>query len=282
MNRYAEIINQINNSELGKEKINISDLARIIHVSSEALRKYDKQGIIQAVREDNSYRAYSSWELTKVIRTRQLRLEGNTLTEIYDLYQNDQVRDSVSHIRNKYEELKKEIEEKQRLLKWLDYRLHLIDTYNEQKEETWIQHESKIYCCVYMVGNTMTPKSGKELDQLLKWMEALPYLSVYYVITEEGKSVSCIGYTEEEKEMFGLDDLIPDFILPGADYIMSNDYAKHSFEEDTSIESVDRSFEKARKHNLELDTIIVIRMFDYVHIDGVYRSINRMMIPIKK
>lgn len=281
MNRYAEIIKQINNSELGKEKINISDLAKIIHVSSEALRKYDKQGIIQAFREDNSYRFYSSWELTKVIRTRQLRLEGNSLEEIYDLFNKDTVHDSVSHIQNKCEELRKEIEEKQRLLKWLEYRMKLIHLY-ESKEDSWIQHESKIYCCVYMVGNTMTPKSGNELKNLLKWMEALPYLSVYYVITKDGKSVSCIGYTEEEKEMFDLDDLIPDFVLPSADYIMSNDYAKHSIEEDTSIESVQRSIDKAYERNLELDNIIIVRMFDYIHIDGVYRSINRMMIPIKK
>lgn len=281
MNQYNEIIKQIKKRQKGKEKINISDLAKIINVTAETLRKYDKQGIIQALREENSYRTYSSWELTKLIRTRQLRLEGNSLIEIHDLFEKKNVKDSITHIQMKCEELEKEIEEKQRLLSWLKYRIDLINSYNLHNEDPWIQHESAIYCCVFMVGNTLTPKSGEELDQLQKWMEALPYLSVYYVILEDNKSVSCLGFTEDEKERFQLDDLAPDFILPMADYVMTNDYAKHSFEEDTSIDSIQKSLNKAKKKRIELENLVVVRMFDYVQKDGVYQSINQMMFPVK-
>lgn len=116
---YEELIQCLNTISKGKEKINISDLAKIFNVSSETLRKYENLNILIPYREDNLYRIYSSWELTKLIRTRQLRMEGYSIKDIEQHFKAIQFEDNLVNIENREIEILREIEEREKLLLWL-------------------------------------------------------------------------------------------------------------------------------------------------------------------
>ena len=66
----------------GSRAMGIFELADLFGVTTEALRKYEAKGLLQPYRDENGYRKYSSWDLTKIIRLRQLRQTGFSLEEI--------------------------------------------------------------------------------------------------------------------------------------------------------------------------------------------------------
>ncbi len=281
MNKYDDMLKCINEQKRGKEQINISDLARVCSLTAESLRKYDRLGILVPYRKENSYRMYSSWELTKILRARQFRSEGASLSDINNLFHLEDPEDGIHLIVQREEEIRREIEEKQKLLQWLEYRKQQLQQFCSNKKSIYKEHSGRIYCCIYMAENTMTAKSGKEMKQLQEWVDAMPYVSVYYIGDRTDHTVSCLGITEEEREMFHLEYLREDFIVPEGDYIAVNDDAYHSREHDTSDHSIISCRNKAAGYGEPLDDVFVIRMYDYIQVNGEYTSVNKMMFAVK-
>ena len=63
----------------GSRSIGIFELSELFGITPEALRKYEEKHILHPIRDKNGYRKYSSWDLTKLVRIRQLRSEGVSL-----------------------------------------------------------------------------------------------------------------------------------------------------------------------------------------------------------
>ena len=82
MEEYETMIDLIKNTRRGKEWFNISDLSRLFNLTSETLRKYEKKHIVEPLRTENNYRIYSSWEITKIFRARQLKSECSSSLEV--------------------------------------------------------------------------------------------------------------------------------------------------------------------------------------------------------
>ena len=282
MEGYDSVVSKICSVKRGKEEFNISDLSRLFGLSSETLRKYEKLHIVEPIRRDNNYRVYSSWEITKIIRARQLKYECSSLVEVDEHLLEMDSDESISNIELRKKELLKEIEYKQRLLMWLDSRKRAIESYKENEGRVYFKKEEKIYCCIYMVGNTITDKRGDDLRVLQQWMEALPFVSVYYIGINDGRTVSCVGISESERKLYHLEYLKEDFVIGEADYLEYNDYAAHSQDFDTSSECIDRGYEISRKQGIGFEDLFVIKMVGYVQRAGIYKSHNIMMYPVKK
>lgn len=282
MSDFDYVIDVINHTAKGKEYFNISDLAKLFNISSETLRKYEKKHIIEPIRYDNTYRVYSSWEITKVIRARQLRSEGNSLLEVDEHLSGIDFSSRLEHIEKREREIVSEIEERQKLLIWLRNKKALLTEYESNKGQIYRKKCSRIYCSIYMVGNTLTGKTDEDLKELQKWMNALPYTSVYYIGISKDKTLSCVGFTEEERIAYHLEDLKPDFIIPEMDYLVFDDFAQHNNDFDTSNECIDRGFQRVHESGEQTNGLFVIRMIDYIQKDGVYSSHNLMMFSIEK
>lgn len=281
MSKFDSVVDKIKNTKKGKEQFNISDLARLFDITSETLRKYEKKNIIEPLRLDNGYRVYSSWDITKIIRARQLKSECSSLLEVDNHLLEMDSNESIKIIESKQKEILREIEEKQVLLTWLDNRKQLIKNYHDNSGKVYRLKEEKIYCCIYMVHNTITTKTGEELARLQEWMDALPYTSVYYVGINENETISCVGITESERKTYHLEHLVPDFIIPESEYIVYNDYAMHDKNIDTSDECIKKGYSIANDNCADLDAIFVCKMIEYVQKDGLYSSHNLMMFSIK-
>ena len=281
MEEYETMIDLIKNTRRGKEWFNISDLSRLFNLTSETLRKYEKKHIVEPSRTDNNYRIYSSWEITKIIRARQLKSECSSLVEVDEHMLEMDSDESVRNIELRQKELIQEIENKKRLLTWLTDRKEVIENYKNNRGKVYLKKEEKIYCNIYMVGNTITDKTGEDLKQLQRWMAALQYTSVYYVGIRGQETVSCVGITESERKAYHLEDLKADFVIPACEYMEYDDYATHSSTVDTSMECIEKGYEMAEQMGIELKDIFVVRMIEYVQKHGIYKSHNLMMYPVK-
>ena len=271
----------LNLSPKGDKSINISRMADLFCLTAETLRKYDAKDIISAFRDGNEYRKYSSWEVTKLIWARALRAEGYSLDQI-SAHTVELVSDeSIRTIEEMQRKVACEIVERQRLLKWLEARKHSYRELAEHGDEVTVGIQPEIWCCSYLTDDTMAGKKGEEWENLKSWMKALPFVSVYYVGNQAYDTVSCVGITAEERDRYGLTHLTPDFILPEQMYLSKFVIAEHSRQHDTSNEVVQKGFEDMAKAGYPLQDLFVMRVYDYVQKDGVYKSYNKMMIPVK-
>ena len=271
----------LNLSPHGDKSINISRMADLFSLTAETLRKYDAKGIISAFRDGNEYRKYSSWEVTKLIWARALRAEGYSLDQIAAHTVERVSDDSIRIIEEMQKKIASEIVERQRILKWLEERKRSYRELDSREDEVTVEIQPEIWCCSYLTDNTMAGKKGAEWENLQEWMKALPFVSVYYIGNRAYNTVSCVGITAEERDRYGLTRLTPDFILPEQMYLSKFVIAEHSRQHDTSNEVILQGFADIQERGYPLQDLFVMRVFDYVQKDGLYRSYNKMMIPIK-
>ena len=128
----------------------------------------------------------------------------------------------------------------------------------------------------------MAGKKAEDWENLKEWMQALPYVSVYYAGDQAYHTVSCVGITAEERDRYGLSYLKPDFVLPEQMYLTKFVVAEHSSTYDTSNRVIQEGFEEMKEEGHPLQDLFVMRVFDYVQKDGIYRSYNKMMIPVRR
>ena len=271
----------LNLSPHGDKSINISRMADLFSLTAETLRKYDAKGIISAFRDGNEYRKYSSWEVTKLIWARALRAEGYSLDQIAVHTVERVSDDSIRIIEEMQKKIASEIVERQRILKWLEERKRSYRELDSREDEVTVEIQPEIWCCSYLTDNTMAGKKGAEWENLQEWMKALPFVSVYYIGNRAYNTVSCVGITAEERDRYGLAHLTPDFILPEQMYLSKFVIAEHSRQHDTSNEVILQGFADMQERGYPLQDLFVMRVFDYVQKDGLYRSYNKMMIPIR-
>lgn len=68
-------------------KYSIGKMAKLLDISSEAIRYYENKGIILPLRDENSgYRYYNTWDLHMLLYARYCQSYGFSLDEVADLF----------------------------------------------------------------------------------------------------------------------------------------------------------------------------------------------------
>lgn len=88
--------------------------------------------------------------------------------------------------------------------------------------------------------------------------------------------------SRQEIEEYGLQILKPDFIIPAQLCITLNVVAEHSESYDSSDEVLKEAFERARTMDIPLADYQIMQMVRYTQIEGVFRSYNKAIFPIKQ
>ncbi|MBR9648103.1 MerR family transcriptional regulator [Clostridium tyrobutyricum] len=94
-----------------KDRISITDLARLRNVTTETLRYYDRIGLFKPIYVDpnTKYRYYSILQYEKLGTIKELRQLGMKLKEIKEYFDNRSSKKSLSMLVNKHSELKDKI-----------------------------------------------------------------------------------------------------------------------------------------------------------------------------
>lgn len=269
----------------GSRAMGIFELADLFGVTTEALRKYEAKGLLQPYRDENGYRKYSSWDLTKIIRLRQLRQEGFSLENIAEELSQSEPRHQFRQLEEMRQTLEREIDHQKRLMTWLGTRQEELCHFQSLGKTCTVEELPREYCCVYMVGDTLAAKEGAEWDRLKEWIQALPFARVYHVANAGmpvGEALSCLSLREEELERYGFEHLVPDFILPKRVCAVCTLTAEASSVHDTSAQAVFQAHRRAEELELPLSGQYAIQMVWYTQQGSVFRSYNKAMFPIKK
>lgn len=270
----------LNQFEHGKKEIGIFELSDLLNVTSEALRKYENKEILQPIRDRKGYRKFHSWDLTKIICARQMRQEGFSLNDVADGLKNNDSQCQISMIENMQKTLMQEILYRKKLIHWLSNQRDEVMRNEQIGDRCVIEHLPALYCCIYMVDDTLVKKSDVKREKLKQWLQALPFINVYYIGDIHGKTLSCLALTVDEMRIYALEHLVPDFIVPEQHCVVCYAVAEHDEGHDTSEESIESAYRRAQSMDMELKGYMVGRMIRYVQHAGTYASVNKMCFPI--
>lgn len=112
----------------------IGELVKILGVTAETIRYYERKHIIQPLHNEGSgYRYYTAWDLHVLIRARCYLGFGLTIEETADLLKKENVEQIDEKLEQQEEEIEKNIIYQMNLLKKIRLNRHLLnDTKNPQ------------------------------------------------------------------------------------------------------------------------------------------------------
>lgn len=199
-------------------KYKIGTVARLLGVSPETLRLYERNGILHSDRGEgeNGYRYYSRLDITALTRARAYHQYGFSLKETESLINTDDVDYVLQEYQLRAEALEKEILRKQKILGYLKR----ISTLLEQlPAELWkIRPETRpgIYRLEFMKGEELILKQ-EQMDLFPQWVGLAPFAFPSqrncWSSLEKGadESFSALGVMEEDARSLGM----PSFLSGG-------------------------------------------------------------------
>lgn len=150
-------------------KYSIGDVSKILHVSKEMIRYYEKQGALKPTRiEDNNYRTYSTMDIFFLMEMIRYQSFGLTIKEVTELVQDHYMDHYADHLERYYQQLQKEIAYKS-LLK-------------ERVKE------------MSMRARTSQLNLGKY------WFKEIPSMELIFLCTESNEDYDKISLSEEVRE----------------------------------------------------------------------------------
>ncbi|HBV67739.1 MAG TPA: MerR family transcriptional regulator [Clostridiales bacterium] len=198
--------------ECFKMKYRISEVAKLLDLSSEAIRYYENKGIIKPERdEETGYRYYGGWEIHMLIRARTYRQLGCSIDETADLLNRFDNVDIISYLDNKREEIKKEIERSTNLLGYLEKEQENIMSSDKIAGEYQLLFRPDIYRLEMQDGYVLHP--DKKLRQAIyDWIEKIPYVfssTVFPLDSVYGGDDNFtvgLGIYKEHAELLGIEE----------------------------------------------------------------------------
>lgn len=172
-------------------KIGITVIARLFGISPEAIRKYEKQGIILSQRDqDNNYRRFNLWDIAHLFRARQYTMCGFSLKETMKMLSISSLDEAETIIKNKEEELAWQILFAQRQLEML--RNMKADMEEMMKGSTGLSYTFEQSPVVYFydfMDNQTLDEDEHTLQHVSEWIERLPFvfLGVRFEYEKEDK-----------------------------------------------------------------------------------------------
>ena len=124
---------------MSKGKYRISQIAKLLGITSEAIRFYEKKGLLHQSREDESgYRHYSTWDLHMLLRIRVYKQLGVPLANIAKLLreENSELSMFSQTIEEQRTLLKTQLEMDQKRLERIEDLtrfIHQVDAFNPQQ-----------------------------------------------------------------------------------------------------------------------------------------------------
>ncbi|OZV12503.1 hypothetical protein CIW83_08990 [Tissierella sp. P1] len=193
-------------------KYKISDVAKLLDITPEAIRYYESKGIIAPERsEATGYRYYGGWEIHMLIRARIYRQLGYTLDETAKLLNNYENDDIISNLSDRKEDIKKEIVWKSNILKHIEKEEQSMIASNELIGKYRIEYRPDIYRLEMQNGYVLHP--DKYIQKIIfDWLNKIPFVftSTLFSLVEvesSGKNFSVgLGVYKEYAELLDIEE----------------------------------------------------------------------------
>ncbi len=117
----------------------ISEVAKILNITTNKIRFYEKKGLLLPIREkDNEYRKFNAQDIIRLQYILFYRAIGLTIRDIKSILDNDEKENCLTHFNNQWELVNNEIHRLNVIRKSLE---NVIDTLYEETTEYKIDNE---------------------------------------------------------------------------------------------------------------------------------------------
>lgn len=194
-------------------KYKIGTVAKLLGVSPETLRLYERSGILTSERKDgeNGYRYYSRLDITALMRARAYHQYGFSIKETESLINTDDLDFVLGEYRSRSRALEQEIFLKQQILRFLN---QVSDILERLPAELWtIRRETSpaIFRLEFMKGDELILRPD-QMDRFPQWVSLAPFVfpsqrnSWKALLEGRDESFSALGIFKEDAEILGLLD----------------------------------------------------------------------------
>ena len=188
-------------------------VARLLGISAEGLRLYERVGILRSKREkEGGYRYYQRLDITALMRARSYQKYGFSLRKAGELLNTDDLELVRSCCRRREGELEEEIRRKMQLLDCLRETRQLADQLEDQLGRIRRDTRPGLYRLDYMVENQLILPEER-YDLFRRWMALVPFPfpsqknSWKGLLEGEDRSVAALGLLERDVTRLGAEEL---------------------------------------------------------------------------
>lgn len=267
-------------------KYKIGTVAKLLGVSPEALRLYERNGILVSQRGEgeNGYRYYSRLDITALLRARAYHQYGFSLRETEALINADDIQYIRGEYRRQAAALEEEILHRQRIL---DYLTEMSLLLGRLPGELWtIRRETRpgLYRLEFMQGEQLilTPEQQRLFPQ---WAGLSPFVFPSQrnrwssLIQGRDESFSALGVMERDAHTLGM----PPFLSGGVYYPPVDSLytvVEISGENASCVQYLDHLKNYTREHRLTVTGDPVCRTFLSMNKRENYRRFRQIWLPV--
>lgn len=169
----------------------IGDVARMVGLSRDALRFYEKKGVICARKKDNGYRYYSEDDIYKLMYILYQRKMNTSLEELEGIMRGQR---PVTCIRDRIKQRMAEEEEAIRRHRQVMTRLKLVEKDISRIEQCLNRYSLRRFPSAYIMGNCDDLHHGlREWFRLSSTIAGLDMTYFYNMLTYTDKKLTSLG-----------------------------------------------------------------------------------------
>ena len=165
------------------QKYSIGTMAKLMGISSEAIRYYESRNIISPVRDpETGYRYYNTWDFHMLLRARHYQNYGFSLEEIAEWFRSHELAEIRGKMVDQEEMIQQEIIRQMNLLKRIRQSQQVLHDAKENVGKFRIEERPGIYRMNTQKNYTLFKKK-EQLDLISEWTEKEPFVfscAVFY------------------------------------------------------------------------------------------------------
>lgn len=161
-------------------KYKIGDVAKILGISADLLRYYEKKGVVKPEKnEANDYRYYGPWEINFLMDCLWFKNFGFSIEQVADIVKIPNISDIDSLFIEREDELRTLMERcRLLLLRSEEHRRDLIKT-QELLYKCEISRSPELVCFINRIGGEYI--TGPVMEKLARrWLQVMPFNSRYF------------------------------------------------------------------------------------------------------
>ena len=189
-----------------------SDLAKLMDVSTNTIRRYEKSGFLHPKRDVSNYRWYESYDVSKVAMIRLYIKCGFSHEQIRAMLGSSS-QDMLEICTNRLEELDKQMERLKRLRHWLKDNIQLVNTVNGMDEGFVLMENPALWYVISDIGDEILKENGR-LDTIKTFMYDAPEVQYITLFRREDIKLkrfvpyNGLAIKEMDIEKFGMNSYI--------------------------------------------------------------------------
>jgi len=186
----------------------IGDIAKMLGLSTEGLRYYEKCGIVTPKKlEGSSYRYYDTWDLHILVSARSYRSLGFSLQEIAEIINSNKSMDTSAMLDIREKELEETILLSMNLIKRSGQMRTLLDEYQSMEFRYRIENSPGFYC-IKIQDKYSLKNSFASLSLSHEWIKKSPFVFSCFFLPKEELAKGGDKFTAG----LGIDEKYADFL----------------------------------------------------------------------